>query len=254
MSYTVKKLAKISGVSVRALHFYDEIGLLKPASYGENGYRYYEQEQLLLLQQILFYRELGFPLNEIQEIISVKDFDKIKALESHKIVLQKETDRTKMLIQTIEKTLLHLKGETVMSDEEIYYGFDKTKVEEFEKGMVETHGTKAKALFEESRRRTKNWNKADYQKLKKEGDDLHAAFTAALKAHLPVTSTEVQSLVNRHFQMIENFYTPTQEIYLGLAQMYVDHPDFRKMFDAFHPKLAEFIAEAMKTYADRKMW
>src|ERR1700733_7611231 len=108
MAYTVNRLAKLSGVSVRALHFYDEIGLLKPAYYGENNYRYYEEAQLLMLQQILFYRELGFPLNEIQRIVSGSDFDKIEALNSHKQVLKNSLDRTHTLLKTIDKTISHL--------------------------------------------------------------------------------------------------------------------------------------------------
>src|SRR5579883_2731395 len=87
MTYTVKKLAKLSGVSVRTLHFYDEIGLLKPAYYGDNHYRYYEEEQLLMLQQILFYRKLGFSLNDIKNMIGSDDFNKIDALISHKQIL-----------------------------------------------------------------------------------------------------------------------------------------------------------------------
>ena len=81
MTYTVNQLAKLSGVSVRTLHFYDEIGLLKPAYYGENNYRYYEEEQLLILQQILFFREMGCPLNDIQRILSSNDFDKFAERE-----------------------------------------------------------------------------------------------------------------------------------------------------------------------------
>src|SRR3990167_11157036 len=98
MAYTVKKIAKISGISIRTLRFYDEIGLLKPAYYGDNNYRYYEDEQLLMLQQILFYRELNFPLNDIQRIISNDDFNKIDSLISHKQVLAQNLDRTKKLI------------------------------------------------------------------------------------------------------------------------------------------------------------
>src|SRR6476646_3176660 len=110
MRYTVNKLAKLSGVSPRTLRFYDEIDLLKPAFYGDNNYRYYEEEQLLMLQQILFYRELGFSLNVIQKIISSDDFNKIDALISHKQVLAGSLDRTKKLIKTIDQTILHLRG------------------------------------------------------------------------------------------------------------------------------------------------
>src|SRR4029079_4342675 len=99
MAYTVNKLAKLSGVSARTLRFYDEIGLLKPAYVGDNDYRYYEEEQLLMLQQILFYLELDFPLNQIQSIISSDNFDKIEALKSHKSILKHGLGRTKQMIK-----------------------------------------------------------------------------------------------------------------------------------------------------------
>lgn len=123
MSYTVKKLAKLSGISIRTLRFYDAIGLLKPAYYGDNHYRYYEEEQILMLQQILLYRELGFSLNDIQGIISSDDFNKIDALMSHKQVLAQSLDRTKGLIKTIDQTIAHLRGKTIMRDEELFAGF-----------------------------------------------------------------------------------------------------------------------------------
>lgn len=123
MTYTVKKLAKLSGISIRTLRFYDTIGLLKPAYYGDNNYRYYENEQILLLQQILFYRELGFPLNDIQKIISSDHFNKIDALISHKQVLTQSLDRTKKLIKTIDQTISHLRGKISMRDEELFFGF-----------------------------------------------------------------------------------------------------------------------------------
>lgn len=123
MSYTVKKLAKLSGISIRTLRFYDTIGLLKPAYYGENNYRYYEEEQILMLQQILFYRELGFSLNDIQRAICSDDFNKIDALISHQQVLAQSLDRTKKLIKTIDQTIAHLRGKITMRNEELFAGF-----------------------------------------------------------------------------------------------------------------------------------
>lgn len=123
MAYTVKKLAKLSGISIRTLRFYDAIGLLKPAFYGDNNYRYYQEEQILMLQQILFYRELGFSLHDIQRIISSDDFNKIDALISHKQILEQSLDRTKKLIKTIDQTILHLKGKIIMREEELFAGF-----------------------------------------------------------------------------------------------------------------------------------
>lgn len=122
-THTVKKLANLSGISIRTLRFYDKLGLLKPAYYGKNNYRYYEEEQILMLQQILFYRELGFPLNNIQRIISSDDFNKIDALISLQQVLAQNLDRTKKLIKTIDQTILHLRGNITMPNEELFVGF-----------------------------------------------------------------------------------------------------------------------------------
>ncbi len=123
MAYTVKQLAVMSGVSVRTLHFYDEMALLKPAYIKANGYRIYEEPQLLMLQQILFYRELGFELKRINEILSQRKFKKIAALKSHRQVLEENVTRTRTLIETIDKTLSHLKGVKKMKSEELFTGF-----------------------------------------------------------------------------------------------------------------------------------
>lgn len=123
MAYTVKQVARMSGVSVRTLHFYDETGLLKPAYLGANGYRFYEEPQLLTLQQILFYRELGFELKQIQRILGRADFEKVAALQSHRKVLQKNLSRTRRLIETIDKTIQHLKGNREMKSQEMFVGF-----------------------------------------------------------------------------------------------------------------------------------
>jgi DNA-binding transcriptional MerR regulator/quercetin dioxygenase-like cupin family protein len=123
MAYTVKQVAAMSGVSVRTLHFYDEMGLLKPAYLGANAYRFYEEPQLLSLQQILFYRELGFELKQIKEVLGGADFEIVAALESHRKVLQNNLARTRMLIETIDKTIKHLRGAKEMNSEEMFAGF-----------------------------------------------------------------------------------------------------------------------------------
>src|SRR5260370_33859609 len=123
MAYTVKQVAAMSGVSVRTLHFYDEAGLLKPAYLGANGYRFYEEPQLLTLQQILFYRELGFELKKIQRILGRADFEKVAALQSHRKVLEKDLVRTQSLIETIDKTIQHLQGTKKMNTKEMFAGF-----------------------------------------------------------------------------------------------------------------------------------
>src|SRR5258708_28731588 len=123
MAHTVKQVARMSGVSVRTLHFYDEVGLLKPAYVGANGYRFYEEPQLLTLQQILFYRELGFELKQIKRILGRADFEKAAALQSHRKILQKNLTRARRLIETIDKTIQHLKGTKKMKGKELFAGF-----------------------------------------------------------------------------------------------------------------------------------
>jgi DNA-binding transcriptional MerR regulator/quercetin dioxygenase-like cupin family protein len=123
MAYTVKQVAAMSRVSVRTLHFYDETGLLKPAYVGANGYRFYEEPQLLRLQQILFYRELGFELKQIKRILGRRNFEIAAALRSHRKALECNLARTQLLIETIDKTIKHLKGTKKMKGQEMFIGF-----------------------------------------------------------------------------------------------------------------------------------
>jgi DNA-binding transcriptional MerR regulator len=141
MAYTVKQLAVMSGVTVRTLHFYDEMGLLKPAYIKANGYRIYEEPQLLMLQQILFYRELGFELKRINEVLSRREFEKVAALKSHRRVLEKNVTRTRTLIETIDKTISHLKGAKKMKSEELFRGFSVGAGKDRFKDGFERHGT-----------------------------------------------------------------------------------------------------------------
>src|SRR5687767_11002117 len=115
MTYSVKQLARLSGVTVRTLHFYDEIGLLKPAYCGANGYRFYQQKQLLTLQQILFFRELGFELKQIQRLLGRSRFDHADALRSHRKTLLANLGRTRELIKTIDNTLQQIEGKRKMN-------------------------------------------------------------------------------------------------------------------------------------------
>src|SRR5690242_16545098 len=124
---TVSEVAKLSGVSVRTLHHYDEVGLLKPAGVGPNGYRYYGRGELLRLQQILFHRELGFSLQEIGRVLDAEDFDKVAALKAHRAKLAAEAARYRRLMRTIDATLAALEGDATMDETAMYMGFDPKK-------------------------------------------------------------------------------------------------------------------------------
>ncbi len=251
MPYTVNTLAKLSGVSVRTLHFYDEIGLLKPAYYGENNYRYYEEEQLLMLQQILFYRELGIPLNEIREILTSESFDKIKALTSHREILVKNLDRTKDLIMTIDNTIKHLRGDATMKHKDLYYGFDSEKQKAHEKYLVE-QGIITQEFLDESHRKVKDWTDADKNAFIHEGEAIMKALIEALENKLTPSTEEVQAIMRRHYVWLERSWSPTKEKYLGLIDLY-ETPHFRTFFDDRHPNLLAYIQSAMRVFADRDL-
>lgn len=252
MRYTINQLAKLSGVSTRALRFYDEIGLLKPAFYGDNQYRYYKEEQLLLLQQILFFRELGFPLNDIQRILSSDDFDKIESLKTHKSMLQSNLGRTETLIKTIDKTISHLRGKIIMRDAEMYDGFDPIKQQEHEKYMLDT-GVISQKQIDDSWQRVSHWKKTDWEQFKDSGEQLNLALAAAVEQGLQTDSDEVQNLIQQHYDWVNNFWTPTRETYLSLGKMYLDHPDYRSFYNRYHPDLVEFIVKAMTVFANKKL-
>ncbi|MCB0416187.1 MAG: MerR family transcriptional regulator [Bdellovibrionaceae bacterium] len=250
-TYKINELARLSGVSVRTLRFYDEIGLLKPAYCGENGYRYYEKEQLLLLQQILFYRELDFELSEIGRLMTATDFDKAEALRNHRRYLEKEAKRFRVLIRTLDRTLSHLEKETPMKDKEMYEGFfDPKQQKKYEAELVERYGAAAQANIIESRRRTQGWKKEDYQDVAKEYDRLHRALTETLKAGAKAGDPQVQTLIREHYEVVNRFWTPDRTAYIGLGQLYCEHEHFRRMYDGYHPDLAPFLAEAMRVYAE----
>jgi DNA-binding transcriptional MerR regulator len=130
MEYTVQKLSQIAGVSTRTLRYYDEIGILKPARTSSSGYRIYGQKEVDLLQQIMFYREMGVNLDTIKAIMTSKDFDEMKALQSHLVKLLAQRQELDQLIENVTKTMEYKKGITKMNNKEKFNGFKKKLVEE----------------------------------------------------------------------------------------------------------------------------
>ncbi len=252
MNYTIATLAKLSQVTVRTLRFYDESGLLKPAFIGENGYRYYQEKQLLTLQQILFFRELGFELKQIKEILKQDDFDKIHALQVHKKVLQKEVQRLHALINTINKTVDYLQGKQIMDKQELFHGFSPEQQAQYEEYLVNRFGDKVKHHIAESQKNIKNWTKADWEVSSKEFDSICKQLTIMLKKGFSIHSTEVQDSINKHHEWLKKFWTPNKESYIGLANQYSE-PTWQSTFTPYHANLAQFLADAMKIFAERKL-
>jgi DNA-binding transcriptional MerR regulator len=252
MAYTVKKLAKMSGVSVRTLHFYDEAGLLKPAYYGVNRYRFYEELQLLMLQQILFYRELGFELKEIKRILGRPSFDRIAALESHRNVLRQNLDRTRALIRTIDNTIEHLKGAKKMKGQELFTGFSPEQQAKHEQYLIDRFGGQMKDEIARSKARVKDWTKADWEASGKAFAEICRDLVALLERRLATDSDEVQGVIRRHHRWLRQFWTPTRKSYAGHSELIVDS-DLRKAYETYHAELPRFTAAAIKVFAQTEL-
>jgi DNA-binding transcriptional MerR regulator len=247
--YTVKQLARLAGVSVRTLHHYDQIGLLKPSSRTVAGYRLYQEDDLLRLQQILFFRELGLPLVEIPAILDQPDFDQVKALEEHRRALEQRAERLAHLLSTIDKTIRRLtEADMEMTDAELYEGFTPEQVERYQREARELYDP---ALVAESERRGRKMSKAQWQAVKQEGDEVTRKM-ASLMGRAP-GEAGVQETVARHHAWIEHFYTPTPEIYRGLGQLYTQNDEFRANYDRYRPGLADFMQAAMDYYCDHTL-
>lgn len=251
MPYTVKQLATLSKVSVKTLHHYDRIGLLKPAYYGDNRYRYYEDEQLFRLQQILFYKELGFPLNDIKRILSSDDFNTLEALRSHRSTLTDGVKQHNTLIGVIDKTIKHLEGETMVKLEEIFEGFTEEKQHTYEEFLLK-NGIKQDAI-NRSLEKTKDWSKEQWMDHKKEADQILSDLAVSIDAGLSADSSEVQALIRKHFDCVCSFWIPNRDAYIKLAGFYGSHPDFVAFHESIHPKLLSFLTEAMTVFANKEL-
>lgn len=253
MAYTVKELSKISSVSVRLLHWYDKIGILKPFTKGANNYRYYNEEQLLKLQQILFFKELGFSLNDITKLLSQSDFDNIKSLRAQKVVIEEKIAHNYTLIDTIDKTIDHLRGKKYMKDQELYYGFDSKCQKGYAQYTVQYRGFPSEDLLFQNKNSDTKWDQNEYDNVKNVGDKIHKSLAKAIDGGLSPESLEVQSIVHRHFIMYQKFYNVSKEVYIGIADLYSSHPDFKKIFDVYHPDMIEFIGKAIRYYAEQNL-
>ncbi|HEY4940484.1 MAG TPA: MerR family transcriptional regulator [Rhizomicrobium sp.] len=251
--YTVSQMAQLSGVSVRALHHYDEIGLLKPAHLGANGYRYYGREELLRLQQILFHRELGLGLEQIRALLDDATFDRLAALKAHRGKLESESARFGHLIRTIDRTIAELNGEQQMSDKDLYQGFSPQKQAQWEREIVEKFGDSGREKIEESKRNFSKMSKEDMAAGKAEMEAINLAFAAAMAAGEAPGCERVQALTARHYAWVCRAWKPNKQAYIGMGQMYVSHADFRATYDAVRPGLAEYLAAAMKVYAESSL-
>ena len=250
--YKVKETASIAGISVRTLHHYDQMGLLHPSAVTDAGYRLYSDKDLEQLQQILFFRELGFGLEEIADFLDNPGFDRKHALRKHRELLQEKRRRLDALITTVDKTLASLEGDYSMSKKEMFDPFSSEALEkhrqEYAPEVKERWGETD--AYKESQERTAKYGKDQWNAI---GEQSRAIYTElASLMDRPVRDGEVQAAIGRWHQLInENFYTCSLEMFRGLGQMYTADSRFTKNIDQFGQGLAVFMEKAMNHYCDR---
>jgi len=250
MEYSINRLSKLAGVSVRTLHYYDEIGLLSPKRISSNGYRVYGQKEVDLLQQILLYRELGIQLAEIQKIVWAKNYDGIAALQSHLSTLRVKRERIDLLIANVVKTIATSKGEITMIDAEKFEGFKQKVIEDNEK----TYGAEIRARYGDdvinaSNAKVMNLTCEQYADVEELSRQINDSLKAAFEQGDPAGEL-AQQVCDRHRKWLGYFWnTYSKEAHLGLAQAYVDDPRFTQYYDDnAGPGCAAFFLAAMKIY------
>jgi DNA-binding transcriptional MerR regulator len=252
--YTVKQMAKLSGVSVRALHHYDAIGLLKPRAVGANGYRYYDRQDLLRLQQILFHRALETPLKDIQAALDDPDFDLAAALRAQRARLAAEAERYAQLTAIVDRTLANLEGDETMDDRMLFEGFDPKKQAEHEAWLVERYGDEAAQRIADAKAGMKTWGKKDWSHFQEEAKAIEHDLAKALKQGLPVDSDPVTTIMRRHWAWVGRSWNrePTPDAFKGLGHLYRENPEFTARYEAIAPGLTEYFAEAMRVFAEKR--
>jgi MerR family transcriptional regulator, thiopeptide resistance regulator len=247
MTYTIKKLAESAGISVRTLHYYDELGLLKPESRGSNGYRQYGEKAAVCLQQIMFFRELGFSLDEIKKIISQPDFDVLQALQSHRILLSKRLERFNELLDTVDRTIGKIKRGEIMDIKEYYQGFSEEQIEKYRDEVRRRWGEKT---LIDSEDRVKKMGKEKFAALQAEGGKIFQTISDNMGSGYD--SSIVQKQVAKWRQWLENFHHYSDEAVLGLGEAYSQHPEFSKFFEKYHKDLPGFLTMAIEHYCRNK--
>jgi DNA-binding transcriptional MerR regulator len=238
----VSEVANLTGITVRTLHYYDQIGLLKPSQVTESGYRHYSHTDLEKLQQILFFRELDFPLSDIREILSNPAFDREAALQNHRALLLQKRSRIDSLISLVDKTL---KGENDMS----FKQFDTSDIENTKKKYAEEARQRwgTTDAYAEYSEKTKDYDDPHWKLINGEGADILHRFGEI--RHLDPAGTEAQALVKKWQDFITaNFYTCTKPILSCLGEMYIGDDRFTQNIDKHGQGTALFMATAIEIY------
>jgi DNA-binding transcriptional MerR regulator len=247
-TYQVKKVARLAGLSIRALHHYDSIGLLVPSARSDAGYRLYDDDDLLRLQQILIGRELGLPLEDIRRALDDPAFDVRKELLAQRQQLERRARQTAAMIAAVDAALaLVAKPGEEGGMDRIFEGFTVSKFEaEAQQRWGETDA------YKEAARRTKGYTKEDWTRQHAEAHALYSDAAALMKAGRVATDTEVLDIAERHRLLIDRWFYPcSPEMHQGLASLYESDARFTEAIDAHAPGLSTFLVAAIRANAER---
>jgi DNA-binding transcriptional MerR regulator len=249
-SYSVGRLADVSGVTIRTLHHYDEIGLLSPGGRSDAGYRVYEDSDLERLQRILFYRELGFTLKEISTIIDDPNTDSMGHLRRQRGLLVERMERLSAMVDAVDYEMEARKMDIKLTPEERFEVFGDFRPEDHAEEAERRWGDTDS--YKESNRRVSKYTKEDWLTLKAEAEDVQNRLAAAFESGLAPDNEEAMAAAEAHRQHISRwFYECTYEIHRGLTDMYVSDERFRSNYDTQTPGLAAYIKEAAHANAAR---
>jgi MerR family transcriptional regulator, thiopeptide resistance regulator len=247
---TVSQVARLAHVTVRALHHYDEIGLLVPSDRSRAGYRLYSDADLTRLREIVLFRELGFSLEAIAQVIDEPPATRVAALRAHRGRLVAEEQRTRNLIRAVDAAARALEGGETMTSDDMFDGF-----EEFAKGPYADEARERWGHTEawaESQRRTRTYRKEDWAAIKAEAESIGLEFAAALDAGASPDSTQAMDVAERARLHIDRWFYPlTHEGHVMLGRMYVSDPRFTETYERIRPGLAAFVAAAIEANAAR---
>jgi DNA-binding transcriptional MerR regulator len=250
MKNTVGDVARLAGVSVRTLHHYDEVGLLEPSDRSDAGYRLYTTEDLERLQQILFYKELGFTLEEIRTLMGDPAFDRREALLTQREMIAEQALRLEALLGLIDRTLTSLGGGIQMTKEEMFEVFGDFDPAEHEDEVKERWGDTD--AYKESARRTATYTKADWARFKAESEEINAAITALMDEGVEADDPRAMDAVDRARLQIDTWFYPcSHQMHVGLAQMYIADPRFTATYEKIHTGMAQYVHDAILANAKR---
>lgn len=252
LEYTIKKLAHLTGITTRTLRYYHEIGLLHPCRLSSSGYRIYGEQEVDVLQQILFYRELGFPLTDIKVLLTNPDFNLLGSLKSHLSALIEQRNRLELLITNVNKTILKEEGKITMTDQEKFEGFKTSLIAENE----ETYGEElqrnyGKDTIKESNAKLMHLTKEEYDAMESLGLKIKKGLEEAVAAKEPANGPVGQLLAALHKEWLSYTWPSySGEAHAGLAQMYTEDERFRIYYDKNLNGCAVFLRDAVLFYVD----